>query len=213
MCKKMKKLRPFFLFFMLNFSFPILHSAAHAAAVALPATGQTTCYDAVGAVIACAGTGQDGDKLAGVAWPNPRFTDNNNGTITDNLTGLIWLKNANCTDTVGSIDKSNGYLPWADALTWSNNLASGACGLTDGSSVGQWRLPNIVELESLVDAEQLNPALPFGHPFGNAQTNGYWSSSPYYYDDYAWVVYLDDGSAFDDFMPYSYYVWPVRGGQ
>ena len=32
----------------------------------------------------------------GVAWPNPRFTDNGNGTVTDNLTGLIWLKNANC---------------------------------------------------------------------------------------------------------------------
>ena len=35
----------------------------------------------------------------GVAWPNPRFTDNGNGTVTDNLTGLIWLKNANCFGT------------------------------------------------------------------------------------------------------------------
>ena len=41
-------------------------------------------------------TGSDGDLQKGVAWPNPRFTDNANGTVTDNLTGLIWLKNANC---------------------------------------------------------------------------------------------------------------------
>src|SRR5262245_34242284 len=40
-------------------------------------------------------TGQDGDKQAGVPFPCPRFTDNRDGTVTDNLTGLVWLKNAN----------------------------------------------------------------------------------------------------------------------
>lgn len=50
----------------------------------VPKTGQTTCYDANGSVIPCAGTGQDGDIQAGVAWPDPRFTDNGNGTVTDN---------------------------------------------------------------------------------------------------------------------------------
>ena len=49
-------------------------------------TGQTTSYAA----------GDDGDLEKGVTWPSPRFTDNTNGTVTDNLTGLIWLKNANC---------------------------------------------------------------------------------------------------------------------
>ena len=49
-------------------------------------TGQTTSY----------ATGDDGDLEAGVAWPIPRFKDNNDGTILDTLTGLIWLKNANC---------------------------------------------------------------------------------------------------------------------
>jgi len=37
----------------------------------------------------------DGDVRAGVASPNPRFTDNNSGTVTDNLTGLVWIKNTN----------------------------------------------------------------------------------------------------------------------
>jgi hypothetical protein len=41
-------------------------------------------------------THDDGDLKKGVAWPTPRFTKNNNDTVTDNLTGLIWLKNANC---------------------------------------------------------------------------------------------------------------------
>ena len=63
---------------------------------AVPRTGQSTCYDTRGALIKCPGTGQDGDKLAGVAPPVPRFVDNGNGTVTDKLTGLIWLRNANC---------------------------------------------------------------------------------------------------------------------
>ncbi|UCE55232.1 MAG: hypothetical protein JSV31_07260 [Desulfobacterales bacterium] len=38
----------------------------------------------------------DGDLEKGIVWPVPRFTDNEDGTVTDNLTGLVWLKNANC---------------------------------------------------------------------------------------------------------------------
>ena len=46
-----------------------------------------------------------------------RFTDNGNGTITDTLTHLVWLKNANCNETVGGIAKPNGYQNWYDALS------------------------------------------------------------------------------------------------
>lgn len=52
----------------------------------VPRTGQTTSY----------APGDDGDLQKGVAWPVPRFTDNEDGTVTDNLTGLIWLTNADC---------------------------------------------------------------------------------------------------------------------
>ena len=55
----------------------------------VPKTGQTTSY----------GTGDDGALQKGVAWPTPRFTDNSNGTVTDNLTRLIWMKNANAFGT------------------------------------------------------------------------------------------------------------------
>jgi hypothetical protein len=49
----------------------------------VPQTGQTLCVDQSGS-INCAGTGQDGDLQAGVALPQPRFTDNGDGTVTDN---------------------------------------------------------------------------------------------------------------------------------
>jgi hypothetical protein len=94
-------------------------------------TGQTTSYD----------TGDDGALERGVAWPVPRFTDNDDGTVTDNLTGLIWLKNANYLAATKT---------WADALIACNTLADDGTTLTDGSSAGDWRLPNIKELHSLI---------------------------------------------------------------
>ena len=69
-----------------------------------------------------------------------RYEDNGDGTVTDCRTGLIWLKNANCTDTSNGIANPNGYLTWYDALTWAAGLENGLCGLTDGSSAGDWRL-------------------------------------------------------------------------
>ena len=174
------------------------------APVKLPKTGQTTSH----------ATGDDGATQRGVAWPSPRFTDNNNGTVTDNLTGLIWLQNANCTDTVAGINKSSGYLVWADALAWSNGLADGACGLTDGSQAGDWQLPNRKELTSLIDRSQHSPALPVEHPFTAVQSNFYWSSSAYASNAYdAWYVDVDYGGVNYSNEYSGYYVWPVRVGQ
>ena len=165
-----------------------------AATLQLPKTGQTTSYAA----------GDDGALQKGTAWPSPRFTDNANGTITDNLTGLIWLKDANCF----------GYQTWANALTSANSLATTACGLSDGSSAGDWRLPNIVELESLIDAERVNPSLPSGHPFTAVQAYYYWSSSTYAgVTSIAWGVGMVNGDVNFDVKGSNGYVWPVRGGQ
>ncbi len=197
-------------------------------------TGQTACYDASGTEIDCSGTGQDGDYQKGcepAVAPSTSglfggynrksflpcdagFTDNGDGTVTDNLTGLIWLKNANCTDTVGGVDKSEGNLIWADALTWCNNLADGACGLTDGSAAGDWRLPNLNELRSLVGATNIEPYLPSGHPFINVQGNMYCSSTTKADETgKAWHVdtHFERVSSSDKGLVR--YVWPVRGGQ
>jgi hypothetical protein len=169
----------------------------------VPRTGQTTCWDSSGSPIDCAGTGQDGETQSGVAWPDPRFTDNLDGTVTDNLTGLIWLQNANCF----------GTQVWDDALAAANTLNDGECGLSDGSAEGDWRLPNVRELDSLIDYGQLDPALPGGHPFIGVQTTSYWSGSSFAGNlSTAWFVSLDSGivnvGSKTDFS----LVWPVRGG-
>jgi len=160
----------------------------------IPLTGQTTSY----------ATGDDGDLQKGIPWPNPRFTDNGDGTVTDNLTGLIWLKNADCF----------GTRTWAQALSDCNGLASGSCGLTDGSSASEWRLPNRRELFSLIDDDNYSPALPSGHPFTNVQSAYYWSSSTdTFYSDYAWSVVMLSGYVLNNPKSLFYNVWPVRGGQ
>ena len=62
-------------------------------------TGQTGCWNMDGNPISCAGTGQDGEYQKGVRWPYKRFTWNYDGTVSDNLTGLSWLSDANCFGT------------------------------------------------------------------------------------------------------------------
>ncbi len=167
------------------------------------ATGQTVCSDASGTTVSCSGTGQDGETRMGVSWTASRFTDNGNGAVTDNLTGLIWLKNANCFGTLKS---------WYDALNFANSLTSGQCGLSDGSAAGAWRLPTLLELESLVDLSRTSPALPAGHPFTSVQAE-YWSStSPSYYN--TWLLYTATGVLQTASPSGAFgFVWPVRGGQ
>ncbi len=172
--------------------------------VAVEKSGVTNCYDTGGTVIGCSGTGQDGEYQKGITWPNPRFTDNQDGTVTDNLTGLIWLKDANCF----------GKKTWADALNNCNTLSNGlSCGLSDGSVQGDWRLPNIKELLSLIDFGNSFPPLPSGHPFSNVQPCPYWSGSSYAsFPSFAWLVRMSTGRVPNGAKSTYYYVWPVRGG-
>lgn len=60
-----------------------------------------------------------------------------NGTLT--IGGKIWLKKADC----------GGMMSLSSAGSYAGALASGACGLNDGSRAGQWRVPTIAELASL----------------------------------------------------------------
>lgn len=168
--------------------------------VSLAATGQTATY----------ASGDDGSIKRGVAWPATRYTDNGNGSVTDNLTGLIWLKNAGCF----------AQAVWATALTDVNQLASGQCGLNDGSSAGQWRLPNVIELESLVDPSTDGPALTAGNPFVNVASSIYWTSTSYFGGEEgspnAWAIRMSDGRYFNDSIlnakqTAANAVWAVKG--
>ena len=124
----------------------------------VPKSGQVSCWSSVGASVSCANTGQDGEHQAGADWPNPRFTKNGDGTVTDNLTHLVWLEKANCF----------GTQTWANALVKANGLYDGSmadpvggdCNLTDNSMEGDWRLSTLREFYSLAYMEVENPAIP-----------------------------------------------------
>jgi len=168
-------------------------------------------------------THDDGDLEKGVMWPAPRFTDNTDGTVTDNLTGLIWLKNANCAE---------GKKNWNTAVDYCAALFDGCtdcfgtegdCGLSDSSSQGDWRLPSVKELQSLIDFAWYDPPLSNAagtakwtsdDAFTSVELDRYWSSTTYAGNTAAaWNVKLDYGVVASGGKTVSNYVWPVRAGQ
>lgn len=160
----------------------------------LPETGQRHCYDTEGIAIDCAGTGQDGEHQFGYAWPQPRFTKRDD-SVEDHLTGLIWYCNANLTGSP---------VDWLSALNIVDEL-------NRQDKARHWRLPNINELESLVDCVHSKPALSSPLLFDNVQ-DFYWSSSTSMYEpDWAWVLYFDKGAVGvgQKQLP-NFFVWPVR---
>jgi hypothetical protein len=163
-------------------------SIVWAAPVSLAKTGQTTSYR----------TGDDGDHETGVAT-SPRFTDNGDQTVTDNLTGLMWAKDANL----------NGTMNWNEAIDYANNLSLGT---SCGTPLTDWRLPNRNELNSLVDVTTYGPALPAGHPFNNVQNLVYWTSTTMgdYRNRDRWVVNMIYGHVGDLNWNNYLYAWPVR---
>lgn len=112
-------------------------------------TGQTACYDATGAESNCplpgaATYGQD----AQYTGSQPSFTANGDGTVTDGVTGLVWQQSP---DTQGNTDIDAGdKLTYSEALTYCQNLTLG--------DNGDWRLPDIKELYSLIDFRGTDPS-------------------------------------------------------
>ncbi|MFN2426809.1 MAG: DUF1566 domain-containing protein [Candidatus Binatia bacterium] len=171
--------------------------AACEAMQAIPsASGQTDCWSVAGASIPCAGTGQDGEAPTG--YP-ASFTNNGNGTITDGRTGLMWEL---LTDD-GTIHDWNNTYTWAAAFTKVNDLNTAVFG---GHS--DWRVPNVREVQSLVDfgrtAPTIDPVFSSGFVVGCGpascsltQSGLYWTStsvqtSPSFH--WAWYVSFGAGS-------------------
>jgi hypothetical protein len=164
-------------------------------------TGLKQCFNTWGQPIPCQGTGQDAALQTGAPWPAQRLTPNGDGTVTDELTGLVWLQNAD----------AFGRLSWHAAIDACNALKSGEKGLSDDSKAGEWRLPNLNELRSLVDYSQAAPALPGGHPFTGVQSSLYWSSTTVASaPKFARFVFIGVGPSVWDHKNVLLNVWPVR---
>ena len=172
----------------------------------LPATGQKTSYMA----------GDDGAIRAGATLS---FTDNHDGTITDNNTGLQWEKQSNADGSIH--DGGNTY-------TWTDAFAVHVAGLNAMIFAGHndWRLPNVKELQSIVNYQNANPAVSPAFHSGTGcvvgctvltcsctSASAYWSSStdasspagPWYVDFGVGVVKFVRKS-------FTFRVRAVRGG-
>jgi hypothetical protein len=126
------------------------------------ATGQTQCYDATGAPTACAGTGQDGELQKGHART---YVDNGDGTITDALTGLTWEQ---LTDD-GSIHDWDDRYAFDDAMSGkipALNTPPCFAGHCD------WRIPNVSELQTLLDYGMPVGATAISPPFNTSCVAG-----------------------------------------
>jgi len=109
-----------------------------------------------------------------------RFLDNNDGTVTDCRTGLVWLKNANCFHDI----------EWHIAMAAAAELNSGECGLSDGSVEGDWRLPRRDEMQGICSDPVVSWEYGYmplmynyysrpGSPFLSVQYDTYWTSTEF----------------------------------
>lgn len=136
--------------------------------------------------------------------PDSRFIMNGD-EVTDTKTGLIWQHcslgqtGSDCTG-----DSVNTYT-WQQALQAAEDVRT---------NKGQlWRLPNLNELESIVEGKCYGPSI---NPviFPNTSSSDYWSASPYAGDSgNAWDVHFYSGSSGEDTKSNDGYVRLVRDGQ
>ncbi len=145
----------------------------------------------------------------------PRYKDNGNGTITDNLTGLMWVKNGNLMTTRDpTFDNdgtaNDGLVTWQHAVDYVALLNSG-----NYASHTDWRLPAVNELESLINAEKMDSAAWLNaQGFSGVLIGYYWSSTTYAsVTTNASVVYMYNGYVSYYVKTNNVYVLAVRAEQ
>lgn len=120
---------------------------------------------------------------------SPDYRKNNNQTVTDLHTGLMWIN--------PDVDIQH---TWVNAVSYCNDLVF--AGQTD------WRLPTKFELESIVDYTKSYPAL---NQVFSCQNSFYWSATPYMPNpSYAWSVFCPDGADHWVHKTNNYYIRCVR---
>jgi hypothetical protein len=159
-------------------------------------TGQASSY----------AVGDDGFIQAGLEWPTTRFTDNGDGTVTDTLTGLMWLKDGGCI--------KNTWSNSLNTIAGLNNHTGGTACTGYTADHTDWRLPNVKEIDSLVNygvSDQAGWLNSKG--FTNVKYSSYWSSTTSQASGaQAWMINMQKSAKLPQSKRSSYYAWPVRGG-
>jgi uncharacterized protein DUF1566 len=184
---------------------PVAPCCAGGGPSGLPDTGQTQCFTCSGPP--CDGFIQDfllgQDSFQDTGCPNDanRFTDNRDGTVTDNCTGLMWQKDTADVNGDGrSTDQD--FSTWCHALEYCYDLSF--------AGHNDWRLPNVRELQSIVDYGRFGLSID---PVFGAFSRFYWSSTSFAGSPhFAWFVSFNDGNVFDDGKEGSLHVRAVRSG-
>jgi len=124
------------------------------------------------------------------------FTKNGD-VVTDSISGLMWQ---DISGTTNSTTRTH-----ADAITYCEGATTG--GYSD------WRLPNIYELQSIVDITKSTAPTIYA-TFQYTASDFYWSSTTYASTtSNAWRVYFNNGSTNYGTKTDSYYARCVRGGR
>ena len=205
----------------------------------IPDTGQTKCYNNT-AEIPCpapgaAFYGQDGNYT--IDPPSYTKLDANGavlsdaatswGMVKDNVTGLIWENKT----SDGFIHDGAKTFTWCDTDPATNGSDQGTCGTGTGNAAtdtaafikalndakfggfSDWRMPNVKELQSIVDLSKYSPTINTTW-FPGTVSDYYWSPTTFL-DSYsrAWCANFGDGGVLYTEKTFAWAVRAVRGGQ
>jgi hypothetical protein len=166
----------------------------------------TTCDEAAGEI--CQTGGDPHPRCADVEWARwpipdstttlhpPSYENNQDSTVTDTVTGLMWEQPVSPTS-----------FTWAEAKAHCSALSDAALG-----GHRDWRLPTRIELGSLVDYAVADPGPTIDDTaFPSTPAERFWCETPNAQSlSMAWTVDFSSGQVYDETVASSYRVRCVR---
>ena len=124
-------------------------------------------------------------------WPDSRYIDHGDGTVTDTATSLMWIRcpyyhTSNGTPDISYDASSNTCTNSASEINWQAaiQVVHSTTSTFSYANHSDWRLPNIKELASLLASDRFDPAINITifPSFAVDSSDKYWSSTPYAYN-------------------------------